>query len=289
MSSIDLFQTMRRDVTYSLRILRAKPAFSITAVITLALAIGGNTAMFSVIRAVLLNPLPYPDSDQLVSISGGATPSRFAELKSSARCFTGIGAFTSEETPTFSGQGEPEVLKAVRVSAGFLRLLGVAPLRGREFSESEDSAGRALVVMISAELWQRRFAGHPDVTGKTAVLGGSTYTIVGVLPARFSFPFPHTDVWMTGPQDWPVIAPKSRAASPFLTLFGRLKPGISVAQATAEAKLIQQRYASAHPEMLDAKLKQPEKVTPLKDDLVRDVRSMLCILYVAVGYVLFII
>ncbi len=104
---------------YALRTMRKKPAFAATAVLTLALAIGGNTAMFTVIHAVLLKPLPYPDSDRLVGISGGATPSRFAEMKASAHSFTGIGAFTGEENPTLSGGAEPEVLKGVRVSAEF--------------------------------------------------------------------------------------------------------------------------------------------------------------------------
>ncbi len=289
MNRVRLLDTIWQDTVYALRTMRKKPIFASTAILTLALAIGGNTAMFTVIHAVLLKPLPYPDSDRLVRISGSATPSRFAEMQAAAQSFTGIGAFASQETPTLSGAGaEPEVLKSVRVSANFLRILGVDTLRGRAFRAQEDSPGGPPVVMISAELWQRRFAGDPDIIGKTATLGGTAYTIIGILPPRFSFPFADVDVWMTAPSEDPLFAPKSRALSPFLTLFGRLKPGVTLAQANAEAKVIHRQYAVAHPAMLDAKPKRPDKVIAMKDNLVADVRSMLWMLLGAVGFVLLI-
>ncbi len=288
MNPVRTLERIWQDTVYALRTMRKKPVFAATAVLTLALAIGGNTAMFTVIRAVLLKPLPYPDSDRLVRISGGATPSRFAEMKASAHSFTGIGAFTGEESPTLSSGGEPEVLKSVRVSAGFLGILGVDPLMGRAFRAEEDSPGGAPVAMISAALWQRRFAGDPQILGKTATLGGTPYTIIGVLPPHFSFPYSDLDVWMTAPSEWPLMPPKSRALSPFLTLFGRLKPGVSLEQANAEAKVIHRQYAIAHPTMLDAKPKRPEKVLAMRDDLVADVRSMLWMLVGSVGFVLLI-
>jgi predicted permease len=276
-----------QDSLYALRAMRKSPPFAATAILTLALAIGGNTAIFTVIHAVLLKPLPYPDSDRLVAIGSG-TPSRFSEMKASAHSFTGIGAVTGKETPTLSGGSEPEVLKSVRVSANFLQILGVNPLLGRAFRAEEDLPGGAPVVMISAQLWQRRFAGDPEVIGKTATLAETPYTIIGVLPPRFSFPSPDVDVWMTAPSEWPLMPAKSRALSPFLNLFGRLKPGVSLEQATAEAKVIHRQYAMAHPAMLDAKPKRPVKVTALKDTLVADVRSMLWMLLGAVGFVLLI-
>ncbi len=288
MNRFRLLETIRQDTFYALRTMRKRPAFTVTAVVTLALAIGGNTAMFTVIHAVLLKPLPYPDSDRLVRISGGATPSRFVEMKASTRCLSEVGAFAGEESLTLSGGGEPEVLKAVRVSAGFLRILGVDPLRGRDFRAEEDSPGGTPVAMISTELWQRRFAGDPEILGKTASLAGTPYSIIGVLPPRFSFPFPDVQVWLTAPSEWPLMAAKSRALSPFLTIFGRLKPGISLKEASAEAKVIHHQYAMAHPTMLDAKSKKPEKVTAMKDDLVGDVRSTLWMLLGAVGFVLLI-
>ncbi len=288
MGAFRFLDIVRQDTVHALRTMRAKPVFACTAILTLALAIGGNTAMFTVIRAVLLKPLPYPDSDRLVSISGGATPSRLTEMRASAKSFTGIAAFTSEESPTLSGGGEPEVLKGVRVSADFLQVLGVRPLRGRAFRTEEDSSGGAPVVMISAGLWQRRFAEDPEIIGKTAMLAGTAYTIIGVLPPHFSFPFSDIDVWLTAPSEWPLMPAKSRALSPFLTIVGRLKPGISLEQATAEAKVIHHQYAMAHPAMLDAKLKRPLNVTAMKDALVVDVRSMLWMLVGAVGFVLLI-
>ncbi len=281
-------ETIWQDTLYALRAMRQNPAFAATAVLTLALAIGGNTAMFTVIRAVLLKPLQYRDPDRLVNLSGGATPSRFFEMKAGARSFTGLGATTGEENITLSGAAEPEVLKGARVSASFLRILGVQPMLGRGFRSDEDSPGGAPIAMISSELWQRRFSADPQIAGKTATLASTTYTIIGVLPPRFQFPSPGLDVWMTAPTEWPLMAPKSRLDSPFLSVFGRLKPGVTLEQANAELQVIRRQYALAHPDMLDAKPKSPVEVTPMKDDLVGDVRSMLWMLFGAVGFVLLI-
>jgi len=288
MTRVGVLETIRQDARHAMRTLRKNPVFAATAVLTLALAIGGNTAMFTMIRAVLLKPLAYRDPDRLVSISGGATPSRFAEMKSAAHSFTDLGAYTFQENVTLASGGEPEVLKGIHVSASFLRILGVDPVLGRGFLPEEDAAGAAPVGMISTELWQRRFAGDPQIIGKAATLAATPYTVIGVLPPRFQFPYPDLDVWMTAPTEWPLMARASRALSPFLTVFGRLKPGVNLQQANAEMKVIQHQYAMAHPTMLDAKLKSPEQVTPMKDELVADVRSMLWMLFGAVGFVLLI-
>ena len=288
MSATRFFDNLWQDLLYAIRTLGNNPLFGATAVLTLSLAIGGNTAMFTVIRAVLLKPLEYHDPDRLVRISGGATPARFAEMREAAHSFTEIGAFAGSENFTLSAGTEPEVLKGARVSASFLRILGVNPLLGRGFLPEEDSPGGAPVAMIGAELWQRRFAGDSRIIGKTVALSAAPYTIVGVLPSRFQFPFPGVEVWMTGPAEWPAIPPKSRALSPFLTIFSRLKPGVDLEQATTETKVIHRQYALAHPTMLDAKPKSPVRVTPMKEELVADVRSMLWLLFGAVGFVLLI-
>jgi len=267
--------------------MRKKPAFVATAALTLALAIGGNTAMFTVIRAVLLKPLQYRDPERLVSIMGGATPTRFAEMKAGARSLTELGAFFGPENVTLSGGAEPEVLKGVRVSAGFLQIPGVEPLLGRSFRPEEDSPGGAPAAMISAELWQRRFGGDPQIAGKTATLSTTAYIIIGVLPPHFQFPFSDLDVWMTAPTEEPLISPKSRALSPYLTIFGRLKPGVSIEQANAEMKVLRRQYALAHPAMLDGK-PRPVEVAAMKDDLVANIRSMLLMLSGAAGLVLLI-
>jgi predicted permease len=288
MNIVSLLETVGQDARFALRTIRKKPAFAATAVLTLGLAIGGNTAMFTVIRAVLLKPLHYSNPDQLVRISGGATPTRFAEMQAAAHSFTELTAFTLVDNITLALGAEPEVVKGIRISAGFLRIPGVEPMLGRAFRPEEDSPGGAPVALISAELWQRRFAGDPQIVGKTATLEEMAYTIIGVLPPHFQFPLPDVDVWMTAPAEWPSMPVKSRALSPYLTVFGRLKPGVSLEQADAEMKVIRRQYALAHPAMLDAKPKTPAEVTPLKDDFVADVRSMLWMLFGAVGFVLLI-
>src|SRR5215471_7875768 len=163
MNSFGFLESIWRDSRYALRTMGKKPAFAATAVLTLALAIGANTAMFTVIRAVLLKPLPYRDPDQLVSISGGSTPTRFAEMKAGARSFTELTALVGPENIALSGGGEPEIVKGVRVSAGFLRIAELEPLLGRSFRDEEDSPGGAPVAMISADLWQRRFGEDPHI------------------------------------------------------------------------------------------------------------------------------
>jgi predicted permease len=282
------FETIWQDARYARRTLLKQPAFAATAVLTLALAIGGNTAMFSVIRAVLLKPLDYSDPDRLVDITPGSTPIRFQEMRAATHAFTDLGAFCPPENLTLSGGAEPEVLKGVRLSASFLPILRVDPVLGRGFRPEEDSAGGAPVAIISNELWQRRFAGDPQIAGKTATLAATPYTIIGVLPPRFQFPFPGVDVWLTAPTEFPFVPARSRMLSPYLNVFGRLKPGVSLAAANAEIKVFQSQYAMAHSTMLDAKPKRLVAVKPMKDELVAGVRSMLWMLFGAVGCVLLI-
>jgi putative ABC transport system permease protein len=277
-----------QDLRYAARGMRNNPLFVATAVLTLALAIGANTAMFTIVRAVLLKPLEYRDSAQLALISGGATPTRFAETSAAAADFAELGAYTRQENVTLAGASEPEILRAVHVSANFLRILKVTPICGRDFRPEEDSAGAPPVAMISADLWRRRFGSEPRISGKTAIIDSAPFTIAGVLPEHFQFPAAGLDVWMTAPSYVPSIPAKSRALSPYLTIFARLKPGFTFAQADARLRVIRRQYAMAHPEMLDAKAKRPVELTPMKEELVANVRSMLWVLSGAVGFVLLI-
>jgi predicted permease len=277
-----------KDFFYAIRGMRKSPIFALTTVVVLALGIGANTAMFSVISAVLLKPLAYPDPNNLVRVSGGATIARFEELKTVAQSFAGIGAFTSQENMNLSGVTEPEALNGVRVSAGFLQILGVHPILGRGFLPAEDTAGGAPVALISAELWSRRFQRDPAIAGKIITLSAEPCTIIGVLPPSFEFPSPGIDVWLTKPTEWASMPAKSRELSPFLTLFGRIKPQVSLEQANAEMTVLHQRYAAAHPAMLDAKPKTPVELKPLKDQLVNDIRTMLWLLFGATSFVLLI-
>jgi predicted permease len=299
MNSARFLDNVWLDVRYALRAARKNPAFAATAVVVLALGIGGNAAMFSVIRAVLLKPLPYKDADRLVQVSvdnprrpapGGAfTALRYTEMRKTAWSLAGIGVFSRfTEDMALSGAGDPEMLKGARVSANFLDILGVRPALGRAFITAEDTAGGPPVAMLSSRLWKRRFAALPTLAGKTAILNAVPYTIVGVLPAGFEFPIPELDVWVPRPVEtsalpahfWPFVAT--------LQGFARLRPGAALEQARAEAAVLNLQYIAANPERMDSFPGTTLRLTPLKERLVADVRAILWMLFGAVGFVLLI-
>ncbi len=283
MNPSGLLETTWQDIRHALRTMRKNPAFAATAVLTLALGIGGNTAIFAIVHAVLLKPLAYPDAERIVQLSGRATSVRFDEMKAAARSYTALGDFLGGiENITLTGGVEPEVLKGARVSANFLDILEVQPLLGRGFHPEDDTPSGPRVAMISAALWRRRFDGDPGMLGRTVTLAATTYTIVGVLPFGFQFPQPNVDVWITRPAEF------VNTTSPLLGVFGRLNPGVSIQQATSELAVLNQHYRAAHPGMLDSKPNTVEQVKPLRDELVSNVRFMLWMLFGAVGFVLLI-
>jgi predicted permease len=283
MHGFDFVETISRDLLYSLRTMRKNPIFSATAVLTLALGIGGNTAIFAIIHAVLLKPLAYPDPDRLVQVSESATSVRFDEMKSAARSYKGLGDYLGGVFDvTLSGGAEPEVLKGVSVSSNFLSILEVEPLLGCSFRPEEETPGGPNVAMISAELWRRRFDGDAGILTETVTLAGRPYSIVGVLPAGFQFPQPDVDVWVTRPADF------VNTTSPLLGVFARLNLNVGIEQATSELLVLNQQYRTAHPGMLDGDQKSVERVKPLRDQLVVNVRFMLWLLFGAVGFVLLI-
>lgn len=264
------------------RSLRRSPGFLAAAVLTLALGIGVNVACFGVIRAVLLKPLAYRNPSRIVLLSSGATPIHYREIRSAAHQFSSIGAYAMEEDLTFNDGVSPQVLMTNRVSAHFLDILGTSPLLGRSLSATEKTA------LISYEFWQREFHGDLQVAGRTIDLGGNAYSIAGVLPQNFAFPEPGIDVWLADPEDSPQFPPPSRALSPFLTVFGRLRPGVTLQQSTAELVVLQAQYARNHPAMLDAKPKTPPVANPLKQVIVQRVQPALALLFAAVALVLLI-
>ncbi len=286
-----------QDTRYSLRTMSRNPAFAITTTLILALGIGGNTAIFSVIRAVLLRPLDYRDPDRLVhfSVENSRQPmqnpsfssAQFEEMKASAKSFTALGAYGRPENFALSSGGEPEELKGARVAANFLEVLGVPPALGRSFFEEEDKAGGRPVAMISRRLWKRRFGGDPTVVGKEVTLESTGTTIIGVLPEGFEFPYADVDVWVTRPAEWSMLPPRYWGV-PTLTGFGRLQANVSIEQAGAEMTLLQQRYDAAHPSPTNSDRSAIMRVVLLKDRLVADVRPMLWTLFGAVGFVLLI-
>ena len=295
MSRPGFLSALRQDLRFAARMIAKRPGFSAAIVLTVAIGIGANTALFSVIRAVLLRPLGYTDPQQLVVINGGATPIHVDELRAAARSYTATGVYSSaEEMALTTSTGEPEVVSAQRVSANFLSVLGVAPVMGRSFLPAEDRTGGPNVAIISTRLWRRHFGGNPAILGHTATLAGAPYTIVGILPPRFAFPSEDgsLDVWITRPLEWSPMPVKSRPLSPYLHVFGRLKPDVSVQQASAELATLNHQYAAAHPAMLDAKpdvVAGRSVVKPLQESVVADVRTPLLLLAGAVGLLLLIV
>jgi len=288
-----------QDIKYSLRVLRKNPVFTAAAILTLTLGIGANTAMFSLVRAVLLKPLEYHDPDRLVfltlenasqnSLDLGFTQLRYEQTKKTARAFSSVACFLRmPENMILSGAGEPDALKGARVSANFLEVLGVAPIVGRSFSIDEDTPGGALVAMISASLWKNRFGADPQISGRPISLDAKPYTIIGVLPDGFDFPFAGVDVWVTKPTEMLALPAKFW---PFITtqiLFARTQPGITFDQAKAEMEVMNQQYMRANPKWTDAKPGTVVKVQLLRDRLVAKVRTMLWLLFGAVSCVLLI-
>jgi predicted permease len=287
--------SLRQDLRFAVRMIAIRPGFSAAIVFTVALGIGANTALFSVIRAVLLRPLGYQDPQKLVILTRGATPIHVDEFGAAARSYTDIGVFSGgAEQMALTGRGEPEVISAARVSANFLSVLGVVPTLGRPFLPAEDRTSGPNVAMISTRLWRRHFGGDPAVLGRSITLAGAPYTIVGVLPPRVAFPFANanTDVWITRPKEWSLMPAKFRPLSPYLHIFGRLKPDVSLEQANAELDTLNRQYVAAHPAMLDAKPSTADDATrmrTLQESVVADVRTPLLLLGGAVGLLLFIV
>src|SRR5260370_2387906 len=197
-------------------------------------------------------------------------------MMAGSRSYTELGDFAvGFEDMARSGAGEPEMLKGARVSANFLHILGASPLMGRSFLPKEAKPDAAAVAMISVELWRRRFGGDRSIVGKAVTLAGMPYEIIGVVPAGFQFPLAGPEVWVTRPSEWSAIPPQGRPLSPILSVFGRLKPGLSVQQATSELAVLNRQYAATHPGMLDAKPDIPETVRPFREQLISEVRSEL--------------
>lgn len=295
MTNIALLESLWQDVRYALRTMRKSAVFTLTAILTLAIGIGGNTAIFTVIRAVLLKPLAFRAPDRLVYLAvdhpredrfdAQFQLSRFEHMQK-AQVFADLGAYGGNlESMTLSGQGDPEALRGARVSANFLQILGVKPLLGRSFLPEEDVPNGPPVVMISADLWKSRFNSDSSIVGKAATLDSRTYTIIGVLPAGFEFPFSGLDVWFTKPSEWSMLPP--RYWGYYLSLvygFGRLKPNVGLEQARAAIDVLDRQYLRGYRGPDPGEM----RIVWLKDRLVKNVRPMLWMLFSAVGFVLLI-
>jgi len=296
-----------QDVRQGLRILAKNRGFTAIAIVTLALGIGASTAIFSVVNAVLLRPLPYPGSERLVRLAeqggfarpaggrgGGAairgaivTGPTFQNWRETTRTLDGLAAY-QPRSYTLTGLGEPVRLRGTAVSTAMFPMLGVTPEKGRLFERNEDRAGSDQVAILSDQLWTRRFSRSPDVAGKTITLDDRQFTIVGVLPASFAFPDRDSEIWtpMTI-----TVAPQ-RTGQVMIMAFsaiGRLKEGVSLAQAEAEGTSVTQ--ANQMPLMQGATVAPSPasmRLTPLQAELVAGVRPALLVLAGAVGFVLLI-
>ncbi len=284
-------ETVWQDVRYGGRMLRKHPSFSFVAVLTLALGIGANTAIFSLVSAVLLRPLNYRDAARLVMVwedesaigfpRDTPAPANYADWKAQNQVFEDMAALESRNF-NLTGDGEPEKISAFGVTASFFPLLGADPALGRTFHPEEDKPGANKVVVISHGLWQRRYAGERSIIGRDILLNNEKYTVVGVMPEGFQFEVADTNLWV------PIaLTPEQLAnrGTHYLEVVARLKPGVTVAQANADIQAITHRIAAAYPDDADG---LSATVIPLHEQLAGDVRRPLTMLLVAVGFVLLI-
>ncbi|MGH9971401.1 MAG: ADOP family duplicated permease [Pyrinomonadaceae bacterium] len=289
-STSNMVASIWQDLRYGARALLRNPGFTAVVVATLALGIGANTALFSVVNGVLLNPLPYPEPDQLVTLhqskpnfETGAMPyPNFRDLQQENRTFSAM-AISRGFGFSMIGAGEAERVSARLITADFFSVLGIKPALGRTFAPGEDEKGANPVVLISADLWQRKFNSAPDVLDKGITLDDKSYSIVGVIPATFTL-LRNVDVYVPIGQ-WNSPALRSRAAALGLHGIGRLKPGVTIEQAQADLNRVMRDLAAAYPETNRG---NGAKLIGLKEGMVRDIRSILWMLLGAVGFVLLI-
>jgi putative ABC transport system permease protein len=290
MWSFQKLEQIAQDVRYAFRGMRRSPGFAATAVLSLALGIGANIAIFTVVNAVLLRPLPFPEPDRLAQL-WESKPSKgthrnvlnafnFLDWRERTHSFVAMAALGGG-TENLTGAGDPVAVDARQVSPAYFSILGVSPALGRTFTEAEGEPGRGDVVILSYRLWQSRFGGDPGVIGRKLTVSGTSSTIIGVMPARFTLPKRNVDLWR----------PLTLARTPMfargrdLTAIGRLKPGVALAQANEDLATVAAQYAKERPDFNEG---WSAEAAPMLDDAVRDIRLPLIVLLAAVGLVLLI-
>jgi predicted permease len=282
-------EELRQDSRYAARVLGRGRGFVAVSVLTLALGVGANTAIFSVVRGVLLRALPYANPERLVALHSvirgspsAVSPADFVDWRVQSRSFSGVAAFFLSTT-NLTGNGEPERLTQARVSANYFDLLGVRPARGRGFRPGEDEFGAPRVAILSDGLWRRRFGADPDIVGRTITLDDYPTTVVGVAAPEVRLPA-GVDLWLTTRFDAHDLAASARGAR-WISVIGRLAPDATLSGASAEMAAIAARLSRLDPRHNDGVTTQ---VLPLREDLVGDVRQPLLILFGAVGLVMLI-
>ncbi len=274
-----------QDVRYGLRMLRKNPGFTLIVVLTLALGIGANTAIFSLVDGILLAPLPYSKPEQLVAIKGEYPKGGFAAMREQVRTMD-VASYSEGHEFNLTGMGDPVRLSGTMVSAELFSVLGVRPEMGRVFAQGEDYAGRDNFVILSHRLWRERFAGESSIVGRSIQLEGAARQVIGVMPASFTFPSSKADIWVPLHND-PANA-VSYWAGDFMPVIGRLRPGFTMAQAHAEIRLFQSHVFALFPWKMPAAWNADISVVPLQNGMVSDVRSRLLMLLSAVALVLLI-
>ena len=284
---------MGQDLKFALRTLRKNPAFTLVAVLALALGIGANSAIFSVVDALVLRPLPFPRPQELVTVrnhvvqgTGPLSWLDFQDFRAQSKTLSQLAAYRSD-TFIMTGRKQPVFLNGTCGTANLLGVMGVPPMLGRTFAEGEDEPGRSQVVVLSFQLWKRVFAGDTEIVGQTVTLDGLPYKIVGVMPKGFRFPLEdnESELWAPMPHgNWDIGLRDKRGAH-YLSTIGRLAPGATLSQARAEIATIQSRLTQQYPNQNSGR---QALVDPEQQKLTGEMRPALLVLLGAVGFVLLI-
>jgi putative ABC transport system permease protein len=285
-------ETLFRDIRYGFRSLLKRPGFTAIALIALALGIGANTAIFSLVNAVLLRPLPFAEPDRLVWMWGNirnggnrasVAPLDFLDFRQQNNTFEQFAASLSFPRPlNLTGTGEPERLTGAAVTGNYFQALGVQPALGRAFLLDNEKPGSDQVTVLSHRLWQKRFGGDPNIVDKTVTLDGKSFTVLGVMPPDFSFPN-SAELWI--PLNFDISPGMKQRKAHFLRPIGKLKAGVTLAQAQADMDAVSRRLEAQYP---DTNTGWGLRLVSLREQLVGNTRPMLFILFGAVGFVLLI-
>src|SRR5262245_50092219 len=278
-------ESVAQDLRFGARTLAKNPGFTTVAVLTLALGIGATAAIFSLVNGILLVSLPYPNPEQLVSVTGTYPKGAVVAMRQQVRS-ADIAAYYEGAEFNLTGQGEAVRLTGALVSANLFSVLGARAEIGRTFVTSEDAAGQDRCVVLSHTLWQQRFGGDNSIIGRYIDLEGVSRQVVGVMPSEFRFPSPRTQVWLPLHND--PRNPVLYWADDFMPIIGRLHPGASVDQARVEVRNFQSRVGELFPWPMPASWNADVSVVPLQEGMVSDVRSRLLVLLAAVLFVVLI-
>lgn len=282
---VNFFDSLMQDLHYGLRMLGKKPGFTAVAALTLALGIGANTAIFSLVNGILLIPLPYPNPEQLVSITGTYPKGGVVAMRQQMRT-TDVAAYYEGHEFNLTGVGQPVRLTGTLVSAQFFSVLGARPELGRTFLSGDDTPGQDSYVVLSHSLWQQYFGSDPALIGRSIRLEGISRQVIGIMPANFGFPSRQTQVWIPLRND-----PRNAIlywADDFMPVLGRLRPGYTLEQARTEIRMFQSRVSRLFPWPMPADWNADVSVVPLRTGIVANVRLRLLMLLGAVALVVLI-